>query len=282
MKSVRLLSIALIASVTMLFHSAAFAIGPAYSGSWYNPEQSGHGFSVEYSVLDDESPVVVAYWYVYDSEGNPIFLIGNGEPGEGNTVTLEFEAPHGMKFGEFDPESTVREDGGTGVFTFQNEESGTFDYEPSAWIADAYGLTAISIPVEMLLSVAHPNLEPPPTGEPFHLVGVWLGRMTYDRGYSGNGNCYDADVLINVGRVGTAKGDWVMVLDITVDRDGGSFDSFSPSHNRIYTDYVSGDFTVFGIDNQYTLRFDDYGLAEGQWKETSGGDCYGTWSFSKD
>jgi hypothetical protein len=72
-------------------------IGPNYSGSWYNPEQSGHGFSLEYSVLNDGTPLVVAYWYVYDTEGNPIFLIGMGQPEEGNTVTLEFEAPYGIK-----------------------------------------------------------------------------------------------------------------------------------------------------------------------------------------
>jgi hypothetical protein len=282
MKSVRLLSIALIASITMLFHSAAFAIGPTYSGSWFNPAQSGHGFSVEYSVLSDGTPLVVAYWYVYDSEGNPIFLIGNGEPGEDNSVTLQFEAPHGMKFGEFDPESTVREDGGTGVFTFQNEESGTFDYQPSAWIADAYGLSAISIPVKMLLSVAHPNLEPPPTGQPVHLMGLWSGRIVYDRDYAGNGICYDADVLINVGDYNFSTGNPVALRDITVDRDSGSFDSYSPSYEYIENTYVTSYFFVFSITTQYTLRFDDYGLAEGQWKETSGGDCYGTWSFSKD
>jgi hypothetical protein len=281
MRSVRLLSLGLIASAAMLFQSAAFAIGPAYSGSWFNPDQSGHGFSLEYSLLNDSTPFVVVYWYVYDSEGNPIFLIGLGEPEEGNTVTLEFEAPYGMKFGEFDPESTIRADGGTGVFTFEDSESGIFNYEPSQWMVDTYGVSAISIPVKMLLSVAHPNLEPPPTGQPFHLVGLWSGRMAYDRGYSGNGNCYDADVLLNIGTGSTSQGDRVYIKDITVDRDGGSFDSHGNSQ-KISTNYVTGGFTVFSITNQYTLRFDDYGLAKGQWKEESGGDCYGTWEFTKE
>jgi len=47
------LVLALVAIAMLLFHSGAFAIGPTYSGSWYNPEQSGHGFSLEYSVLND-------------------------------------------------------------------------------------------------------------------------------------------------------------------------------------------------------------------------------------
>jgi hypothetical protein len=35
----------------VLFQSTAFAIGAAYSGTWYNPDESGHGFSLEYSEL---------------------------------------------------------------------------------------------------------------------------------------------------------------------------------------------------------------------------------------
>lgn len=160
MKPVRMLSLALAASAAMLlFQSVAFAIGTAYSGAWYNPEQDGHGFSLEYTILNDGSPLVVAYWYVYDSEGNPIFLVGVGEPEEGNTVTLDFDAPYGMKFGEFDPEQLVHGDGGTGVFTFQNPESGTFVYEPSDWISSRYGISAITSDMVKLIDVEHPNPE---------------------------------------------------------------------------------------------------------------------------
>ena len=267
---------ALIVTLLMLFQSSAFAIGPTYSGSWFNPEQNGHGFSLEYSVLDDGTPLVVVYWYVYDQDGNPIFLVGLGEPQEGNSVTLQFEAPHGMKFGEFDPDSTVREDGGMGVFTFQNEESGTFDYQPSTWIAKAYGLSAISIPVKMLLEVAHPNDEPP-TGEPVPLPGLWSGRMVYNRSYVGTTTCYDADVLINV----TERISVISVSDLTVDRDsGGASSTFAGGTVR--NNYVTGDFTVFGIWTEYSLRFDNYGQAEGTWREMeSSGDCYGTWLSPK-
>ena len=124
-----------------------------------DPDESGHGFSFEYTTLNDGSPLVVAYWYVYDTDGNPIFLVGNGEPDDSNSVTISFSAPYGMKFGEFDPESTIRPDGGIGVFTFDNPESGMFDYYPSEWITDAYGIMAISTPVEKLIAVEHPNPE---------------------------------------------------------------------------------------------------------------------------
>jgi hypothetical protein len=276
---------ALVISLLMLFQSAAFAIGPTYSGSWFNPDQSGHGFSLEYSVLDDESPLVVAYWYVYDSEGNPIYLIGNGEPEEGNTVTLEFEAPYGMKFGEFDPESTVREDGGTGVFAFENEESGTFDYEPSVWIADAYGLSAISIPVKKLLGVAHPNDEPPPivpppTGDPVPVLGSWSGRMVYDR--RSTGTCYDADVSIVV--IKDPYPTTHTIDSFIVFRDSGGLDNVGViGRMDIESGSVTSGFTMFDTTTDYSLQFNTQGSAQGYWNYgTYEDDCYGEWTFTKD
>ena len=54
--------------------SALAEVRPEYSGSWYNPDQSGHGFSVE--VLSTERSI--AYWFTYDPFGNPIFLYADG------------------------------------------------------------------------------------------------------------------------------------------------------------------------------------------------------------
>ena len=271
---------ALIVTLLMLFQSAAFAIGPTYSGSWFNPEQNGHGFSLEYSVLSDGTPLVVVYWYVYDQDGNPIFLVGLGEPEAGNSVTLEFEAPHGMKFGEFDPDSTVREDGGMGVFTFQNEESGTFNYEPSAWIADAYGLSAISIPVKMLLEVAHPNDEPP-SGEPVPITGQWTGRMTYNRNSAGGSACYDANVQAVVQIMGNK--DYTYVRGITVSPDVGGLYIDSGLNGPVSDEgYVTGN--IYEVDGQsidFTIAFNTRGNAEGIWTYVNS-DCYGEWTFTKD
>jgi hypothetical protein len=278
------LVLAFIATALLLAHSEAFAIGPTYSGSWYNPEQSGHGFSLEYSILNDGTPWVAAFWYIYDTEGNPFFLVGSGEPGEENSVTLEFEAPYGMRFGEFIPEQTVREDGGTGVFTFVNEESGVFDYQPSVWIANTYGLSAITTPVSKLLGVAHPNLNPPQTGSPFHLMGLWSGRMIYDRTNFENDTCFDADVLMSVAEWNGNKPGYIELADITISRDGGSTSSTSPSGLFIQNNYVTGNFYTLDLTRniEFSLRFDDYGLAEGTWKNNKGSDCYGTWSFYKE
>jgi hypothetical protein len=267
----------LIVTSLLLFHSAAFAIGPAYSGSWYNPAQSGHGFSLEYSVLDDETPLIVAYWYVYDSEGNPIYLIGVGVGFVVFCVCVVFEAPYGMKFGEFDPDSTIRADGGTGVFAFEDSETGVFNYQPSQWMIDTYGVSAISIPVVQLLEVAHPNDEPP-SGEPVPLVGLWSGRMVYDRSYVGTATCYDADVLISV--IESYQG--IIFTALTVDRDGGGVSSTSSVGGHIRNNYVTGGFYTFSIFTEYSLRFDNYGQAEGTWSQERFDDCYGTWEFTKD
>ena len=43
------------------FNVSAIDIKPSLSGSWYNPDQDGHGLSIE--VLDENRTLV--YWYVY-------------------------------------------------------------------------------------------------------------------------------------------------------------------------------------------------------------------------
>lgn len=68
------------------------------SGPWYNPAQSGHGFSIE--ILAQNRALV--FWYVYDPQGNPIFLYVEGQI-VGRRIEGNAYAPRGMRFGEFDP-----------------------------------------------------------------------------------------------------------------------------------------------------------------------------------
>lgn len=302
----------LIVSLLTLFQSTAIAIGAAYSGSWYNPNESGHGFSLEYTVLSDETPIVVVYWYVYDAEGNPIFLIGLGEPEEGNTVTLEFEAPYGMKFGEFDPNQTIREDGGTGVFKFEDSEKGVFDYNPSEWMINTYNVSSISTPIVKLLGVAHPNpeiielhigakfltttekkgefpvcfngagellpcesdIEPPVLSDPYS--GSWSGRMTFDREHSPQGVCYDADVKIRI----EPDYSFAHISSITVNRDEGGQEISSAFDELSADGYVTDTFYLFDDRTDYSIQFNTQGHGEGVWTDGTG--CSGLWSFTKD
>lgn len=68
------------------------------SGSWYNPMQSGHGLSVE--VLSPERTIF--YWYVYNPDGTPTFLVADGE-NRGDTIFATLYHHTGMRWGEFDP-----------------------------------------------------------------------------------------------------------------------------------------------------------------------------------
>lgn len=133
------------------------AIGPAHSGSWYWPEQSGHGFSMEFGEQADGSPLAVVYWYTYDVLGNPLFMIGTGTPA-GNRVEIEFISPVGMIYGEFDPDRVLRESGGSAVFEFADRDNATFSYAPSDFSTAAWGHGPIdALPLIKLFGIPAPD-----------------------------------------------------------------------------------------------------------------------------
>ena len=103
-------------------------VRPSWSGSWFNPDQSGHGINVEF--LDEERTVI--YWYTYDLDGNPFWLeaLGfNSQVWLGPMTTLGLVDPgirveatayyyEGMIYGEFDPATNNRQEWGTIVLVF--------------------------------------------------------------------------------------------------------------------------------------------------------------------
>jgi len=95
------------------------------------------------------------YWYTYDVLGNPIFMLGLGEP-VGNRVALEFESPVGMKYGDFDPDSVTREIGGTAVIEFSDRSNATFSYTPSEFSTTQWGHVAgiDALPLVKLFGIA--------------------------------------------------------------------------------------------------------------------------------
>jgi hypothetical protein len=128
-------------------------IGPAHSGSWYNANQDGHGFSVEFTELGG-IPIAVVYWYTYDALGLPIFLVGTGLP-VGNRLEVTFESPVGMVFGDFDPTTVTRLEGGTGVFVFKDRDNATFSYTPAADMGSQHGINEgiDNLPLVKLLGI---------------------------------------------------------------------------------------------------------------------------------
>ncbi|MBD8525204.1 hypothetical protein [Pseudomarimonas arenosa] len=124
-------------------------VGPEFDGTWFNPEQSGHGFSIE--VVNDQR--AVALWYSYDLDGNPLTLYLDGEI-EGSRIEGPLYAPRGMRFGEFDPADIELPVWGSMAIDFSDCNSATVSYQPSA-----DGFPAGSLPIQRLVKFAGPACE---------------------------------------------------------------------------------------------------------------------------
>ena len=104
------------------------------------------GGPMEFGEAADGSPLAVIYWYTFDSMGNPIFMVGSGVP-DGQQVNVAFVSPNGMIYGEFDPNTVERPDGGTAYFVFEDADNATFSYTPSEFSESEWGHTT---PIENL------------------------------------------------------------------------------------------------------------------------------------
>lgn len=95
----------------------------AHSGSWYNPDQDGHGFHVE--VIDRERTII--YWYTYSREGRPIWLLLDGKNDQ-----VGIDGPiyycEGMAFGDFDPADNTCQEWGRGRMFFNGCDTASFDW----------------------------------------------------------------------------------------------------------------------------------------------------------
>jgi Leucine-rich repeat (LRR) protein/Tol biopolymer transport system component len=96
-----------------------------YSGNWFNPAQSGHGF--EFEVLSSAtSSVLVADWFAYAPDGKPVWLLGTG-PLSGNSATLHmaiFDGAGAQFPPAFNAGGVTGHDWGTATFTFTDDTHG--------------------------------------------------------------------------------------------------------------------------------------------------------------
>ena len=90
--------IAISLAVASLHGSVDAAVPSGISGTWYNAAQNGHGVSIE--VIDETR--VIAFWYVYDTNGQPVHLYIDGRI-NGRTISGTAYRASGMRFGQFDP-----------------------------------------------------------------------------------------------------------------------------------------------------------------------------------
>lgn len=103
-----------------------FAIVPGMTGSWYDPNQSGHGFNIE--VLANQR--IIVYWYVYDVAGNSMWLVGEGTY-RGKSAELELlRASENFFPPAFDPDSVDLERWGSLSLEFSDCRVGSASWHP--------------------------------------------------------------------------------------------------------------------------------------------------------
>lgn len=66
------------------------------SGSWYDPTQAGHGYTLQWMSRDE----AVLIWFTYDIQGNQYWVLGTGRHADGRIVFTELNTTRGPQFGE--------------------------------------------------------------------------------------------------------------------------------------------------------------------------------------
>ena len=115
-----------------------------FSGTWYDPAQSGHGLNIE--VLDRGRAVVA--WYTFDAQGAPMWLFGLGSV-EGPRVRASMSRVEGGRFPPlFDSAAAQTRAWGELTIDFDDCNKGTLSWTPTA-----AGFSAGSMPLSRLTDV---------------------------------------------------------------------------------------------------------------------------------
>src|SRR4029077_15985120 len=137
---------ALIASYRPSLAVSGFAIGSGMTGNWYDPHQSGHGFSIE--ILPNNQ--MLAEWFVFAPNGGPTWIVGMG-PITGDTATLQgyqVVGPGARFPPNFDPTQRQTQPWGTLVFRFADCNNGQVSWQPTAagYSSGSMAVTRLTMP----------------------------------------------------------------------------------------------------------------------------------------
>ena len=119
------------------------AISAGFTGNWFDPSQSGHGFSIE--VLPGN--MMLAEWFVFAPYGGQTWIVATG-PITGNAAVLQGYYPvgaGGLFPPNFNPSQLQNQPWGTVTFTFTDCNSGHV-----SWLPTVAGYTGGSIPITRL------------------------------------------------------------------------------------------------------------------------------------
>jgi len=136
------------ASLPVAPGASTVALSPGFTGNWYSPNSSGHGFSIE--VLPGN--VLLAQWFVFAPGGGQAWIEATG-PIVGNTAVLQayYPAGAGGRFPPyFDPQQLENKFWGTISFTFTDCNTGQVSWLPSATSYYTSGYTSGSMPITRL------------------------------------------------------------------------------------------------------------------------------------
>ena len=125
--------------------SASGSIGPGFTGSWFDPAQSGHGLMLE--VLPDNR--LLAMWFAFNPGGNQQAWFGGVGTYSGNTATIaDVALPTGGHWiPNFDPNAIVRNPWGTLTFTFSDCNHGKVDFNSvRGYGSGSMNLTRLTLP----------------------------------------------------------------------------------------------------------------------------------------
>lgn len=138
------LLLALAAAAIVPAHAA---LPPGISGTWYNPAQSGHGFSLE--ILD--AGRALGFWYVYDADGNPVHLYLDGVI-DGRRIEADAWLSRGMRFGSFDPQQHSLRRWGEVTLAFDDCDTAQLSWNASGEAGAGYG--SGTMPLQRLSRIA--------------------------------------------------------------------------------------------------------------------------------
>ena len=184
---------------------AGSAIGPEYTGAWFDSSQSGHGLFVE--ILPDDK--IQAAWFTFNPTGTEqAWFLGVGTYA-GNTATINAVAqPTGGRWiPNFDPKEVVNNIWGSLTLTFTDRDHGKVDFRSTL----GYGNGTMS-----LTRLTDPSA----AGSPWALTGpLNIARFGHTMTLLPNGKVlaaggggyivsYDYDILDSAELYDPATGKW--------------------------------------------------------------------------
>jgi endonuclease YncB( thermonuclease family) len=106
-------------------------IDPSISGSWYDSNNSGHGFLINIAGQPGNLTLVVT-WYTYDNQRQPLWLLGAAPlPDDASSITLTLNSSRGALFGpDFISDDATLKPWGDLTLDFSSCDQGTALYQP--------------------------------------------------------------------------------------------------------------------------------------------------------